>query len=68
MLEKQTSNRMRPITTRGLYTFYPLFDFHERFFQGAFFLKILALFMVSIKERVIVARTVNESTDFKSPK
>ena len=42
--------RMRTIVTRGLYTFYPLFDVQKRFSRD-FFLKILALCMVSIQER-----------------
>ena len=33
------------IITRGLYTFYPLFEVQKRFLRG-FFLKILALCMV----------------------
>ena len=47
--------RTRAIITRGLYTFYPLFEVQKRFFKG-FFLKILALCMVSIQERVMMAR------------
>ena len=35
------------IITRGLYTFYPLFEVQTRFSMG-FFLKILVLCMVSI--------------------
>ena len=31
--------RTRAIITRGLYTFYPLFEVQKPFFQGAFFLK-----------------------------
>ena len=31
--------RMRTIITRGLYTFYPLFEVQKRFFKGLFFLK-----------------------------
>ena len=41
--------RMRAIITRGLYTFYPLFDVQKR--SRVFFLKILALCMISIQER-----------------
>jgi hypothetical protein len=47
--------RTRAIITRGLYNFYPLFEVQKRFFKG-FFLKILALCMVSIQERVMMAR------------
>ena len=47
--------RTRAIITRGLYTFYPLFEVQKRFSRG-FFLKILALCMVSIQERVMMAR------------
>ena len=36
--------RTRAIITRGLYTFYPLFEV-QNVFQWAFFLKILALCM-----------------------
>ena len=43
------------IITRGLYTFYPLFEVQKRFLRS-FFLKILALCMVSIQERVMMAR------------
>ena len=46
----------RAIINRGLYTFYPLFEV-EKHFLRFFFLKILALCMVSIQEeRIIVAR------------
>ena len=38
--------RTRAIITRGLYSFYPLFEVQKRFFKG-FFLKILDLCMVS---------------------
>ena len=47
--------RTRTIITRGLYTFYPLYEVQKTFFQGALFLKILALCMISIQERVMVA-------------
>ena len=46
--------RTRAIITRGLYTFYPLFEVQKRFFKGFFFLKILALCMVSIRERLLI--------------
>ena len=49
------SYRMRAIITRGLYTFYPIFEDQKRFLRS-FFRKILTLCMVSIQERVIVAR------------
>ena len=39
--------RTRAIITRGLYSFYPLFEVQKRFFKGLY-LKILALCMVSI--------------------
>ena len=35
----KTIYRTRAIITRGLYTFYPLFEVQKTFFQGAFFLK-----------------------------
>ena len=41
----------RAIITRGLYTFYPLFEVQTRFSRG-FFLKILALCIVSYLEVV----------------
>ena len=41
--------------TRGLYTFYPLFEVQKRFFKGIFF-EILSLCMASIQERVMMAR------------
>ena len=41
------------IATRGLYTFYPLFEVQKRFLRG-FFLKILALCLVSIQERFLI--------------
>jgi hypothetical protein len=47
--------RMRAIITRSLYTFYPIFEDQKRFLRS-FFRKILTLCMVSIQERVIVAR------------
>ena len=47
--------RTRAIITRGLYTFYPIFEDQKRFLRS-FFGKILTLRMVSIQERVIVAR------------
>ena len=39
--------RTRAIITRGLFTFYPLFEVQKRFIK-LLFLKILALCMVSI--------------------
>ena len=41
---------MRAIITRGLYTFWS----PKTFFQGAFFLKILTLCMVSIQEQFLI--------------
>ena len=48
---ERTIYRTRAIITRGLYTFYPLFEVQKRFFKG-FLLKILDLCMVSI-QRVV---------------
>ena len=45
--------RTLAIITSGLYTFYPLFEVQKRFSRG-FFLKILALCMVSIQERFLI--------------
>ena len=42
--------RTRAIITRGLYTFYPIFEGQKRFLRS-FFCKILTLCMVSIQER-----------------
>ena len=42
--------RTRAIITRGLYTFYPIFEGKKRFLRN-FFCKILTLYMVSIQER-----------------
>ena len=47
--------RMRAIIARGLYTFVHFLKSKNVFSMG-FFLKILALCMVSIQERVIVVR------------
>ena len=47
--------RRHAIITRGLYIFYPLFEIQKRFSRN-FLLKILTLFIVSIQERVIMAR------------
>ena len=44
---------MRAIITRGLYTFYPLFQVQKRFLRS-FLFKILALCMVSIQERFLI--------------
>ena len=41
------------IITRGLNTFYPLFEIQKRFFKGLF-LKILTLCMVSIQEGFLI--------------
>ena len=41
--------RTRTIITRGLYTFYPIFEGQKRFLRS-FFCNILALCMVSIQE------------------
>ena len=46
---------MRAIITRGLYTFYPIFEGPKRFLRSCI-RKILTLCTVSIQERVIVAR------------
>jgi hypothetical protein len=45
--------RTRAIIIRGLYTFYHLFEVKKCFFK-VFFLKILALCMVSIQERFLI--------------
>ena len=47
--------RMHAIITHSLYNFYPLFDVQKCFSRG-FFLRILALGMVRIQERVMIAR------------
>ena len=47
--------RTRAIITRRLYTFYPIYEDQKRFLRN-FFCKILALCMVSIQERVMMAR------------
>ena len=59
--------RTRAIITRGLYTFYPIFEGPKRFLRS-FFRKILTLCMVSIQERFQIksrnyggARTVMET-------
>ena len=44
---------MRAIITRALNIFYPIFEVHFFVFKE---LKILSLFIVSIQERVIIAR------------
>ena len=49
--------RMRAIIARGLYTFVHFLKSKNVFSMG-FFLKILALCMVSIQERVIVVRVL----------
>ena len=46
--------RTRAIITRGLYTFYPLFEGQKRFFKELI-QKILPLCMVSI-QKIIMAR------------
>ena len=45
--------RTRSIITRGLYTFYLLFEVQKRFSRG-FLKKNLALCMVSIQERLLI--------------
>ena len=45
--------RTRAIITRGLYTFYPPFEV-QKVFSRVFFLKLLALCMVSIQERFLI--------------
>ena len=47
--------RTRAFITRGLYTFYPIFEDQKRFLR-IFFCKFLTLCMVSIQEGVIMAR------------
>ena len=44
--------RTRVIITRGLFTFYPIFEDHYFVFKEVF-LKILTLCMVSTQERVV---------------
>ena len=46
--------RTRAIITRGLYTFYPIFEGQKHFLRS-FFRKILTLCTVSIQERVMMA-------------
>jgi hypothetical protein len=49
--------RTRAIITRGLFTFYSLFEVQKHFFPGAFFLKFLPyLCMVSIQERFLIKK------------
>ena len=50
--------RMRAIITLGLHTFYQLFKVQKHFFKGLF-LKILAVCMVSIQERVMMVRNAH---------
>ena len=57
--------RMRAIITRGFHTFYLLIEDQKRFSRG-FFLEILALCMISIQERVMMAR-VRYTTDLQRP-
>ena len=45
--------RMGAIITRGLYTYYPMFEGKTRFFQE-FFQKILPLGMVNIQDRFVI--------------
>ena len=47
--------RTRAIITRGLYIFYPIMEGQKRFLRSVF-RKFLPLCMVSIQERVIMAR------------
>ena len=51
----QTAYRTRAIITRGLYIFYLFFEGQKGFFKD-FFQKILPLCMISIQERVMMAR------------
>jgi hypothetical protein len=52
-LDDKIHYRTRNIIIRGLYSFYPLFKIQKVFSRG-FFLKILALCMVSIQERLLI--------------
>ena len=58
--------RTRAIITRGLYTFYPLFEVQKRFFKEFFFLKfwpyVWLVFKSGLKSRAGYdgARTVNK--------
>ena len=54
LLTHQIRYRTRVIMTRGLYTFYPLFEVQKRFFSRGFFVEFLALCMVSIQERFLI--------------
>ena len=48
--------RTRAIITRGLYTFYSIFEVQKRLFKEFFFVvKILVLCRISIQERVMMA-------------
>ena len=49
MVAKKSSYRTRAIITRGMYTFYPIFEGQKRFFKELF-CKILTLYTVSIQE------------------
>ena len=53
LVSSWSTYRKRAIITRGLYTF---FLKSKKVFSRGFFLKILALCMVSIQERVMMAR------------
>ena len=53
MLVKKIRYHTCAIIPRSLYSFYPLFEVQKRFFKGLV-LKILALCMVSIQERVMM--------------
>ena len=67
-IQSLTIARTRTNITRGLYTFYPLFEVPKTFFQGAFFLKfwpyVWLVFKSGIKSRAGYdgARTVYTGT------
>ena len=52
--------RTRAIITRGLYTFYLIFEDQKRFLRS-FFRKIMTLCTVSIQERVMMARIQSDT-------
>ena len=61
MTVKQYIYRTRAIITRGLYTFYPLFEDQKRFFKEVFWENSVLMYgkysrVVSNQERVIMAR------------
>ena len=53
-IQSLTIVRTRTNITRGLYTFYPLFEVPKTFFQGAFFLKFWPYVMVSSQEGFLI--------------